>query len=182
MKRFLALLILIVFLPVSGLAYSPGLGMSVQEFMDKYNAIPASLGSLYLPLSQPDEWVKSDGYQVAWFHAAQNSDVRIMLMSQDDEAGQSLQTGLDAVRIYNFRPLDFVSFISTAIRCTSLFALDVANTSTAYYHVAETIKYYYENVNDLFSSAVTTIYADAPVQLVFKQIGNESYFEIRNEQ
>ncbi len=161
--------------------YTPGLSMSIQEFIDKYNMIPSSLTSPYLALTKPDEWVKSDGYNVAWFHAAQDSDVRIMLMSLDIESGQQLKAGLDAVRIYNFRAKDYVSFISVAVRCTSLFAYDIAGTSTALYNVTDTIKYYYENVNDIFASAVTTINQEKPVELLFKDLRSESYFEIRTK-
>lgn len=148
MKRFLVLLILIALLvPASGLAeYSPDLGMTINEFIQKYNAQGSSLSSPLIALKTPYNWAKVDGANVAYFTVANGIDVYIGLFSYDPDKTRDLSGGLDYLFVGCQNPKDFLAFVTAGVKCTDVFAEDFyTGYSMAPHYVSSVMKYYYEN-------------------------------------
>ena len=148
MKRFLVLLILIALLvPASGLAeYSPDLGMTMNEFIQKYNAHGSSLSSPLIALKIPSYWDKVDGANVAFFTVTNGTDVYIGLSSYDPGKTRDLSGGLDYLLVGCQNPKEFLAFVTVGIKCTEVFAEDFyTGYSMAPYYVSSVMKYYYEN-------------------------------------
>ena len=151
MKKFLALLILIALLvPASGLAeYSPELGMTMNEFVQKYNSQGSSLESPLLALKNPYNWSESDTAQIAYYNVANDSDVYISLFTNDKSKTKDLASGLDYILITCPSLKDFLSFVTVSTKCIDVFSQELF---TGYpmgpYFLTAAMKYYYENRGD----------------------------------
>ena len=147
MKRLVALLlILAVLVPAAGsAAYTPALGMTMQEFVDKYNAVQAPLGAPYVPLAKPVKWTTYEGSPVACFYPLKDFSVLLLLLSNDPLGARTTDMGLDNVQIYINEEKYFVPFISISERCANVFSSDMFGLDAATYAVGSTIRFYYEN-------------------------------------
>ena len=70
--------ILSFFIPAISLSentYTPKLEMTMDEFILKYNALPATLESPYKSLGKPILWTNFNEYQVAWFYPESSSSI-----------------------------------------------------------------------------------------------------------
>ena len=146
MKKLITIiLILAMALPAAAPAdaYKSELGMTMNEFIMKYNSIPSALGSPYVPLKKEYNWSKMDDYNIAWFYPCSDESVKIMLLSKDEKAGKSLSAGLDMIKIYAYS--DLLGLISVTKRCTGIFTPDFFGMSLAPYYITDIISYYYEN-------------------------------------
>ena len=181
MKKLITLiLILALALPALALAeYSPKLGMRLDEFINKYNAISAPLESPYKSINNPSSWTKYDIYDVAWFSPANNSSATILLLSADPGAGHVLSRGLDMVQIFIKNDADFVDLISITSRCAELFAPSFLGTSMGNLIITNLMKYYYENNYKKSGGYVyNALNEDNTIQLQFFKADGYYYFSI----
>ena len=147
MKKLLAVLLVIaMLLHAAALAdYSPGLGMSMSDFITKYNSVQAALESPYSALSKPSSWTVWNGYHLAWFSADKSNTVTILLMTKDPKDAQLLTSGLDAIQIFIRKGDDFVQLISVTDRCASIFGIELLGSSFSGLRVTQVLKSYFEN-------------------------------------
>ena len=139
-------MILTLALPVIALAdYSPKLGMTMEEFLIKYNSVAAPLGSPYVKLTDPVRWTVFSGYNVAWFNPAKDSSVIILLLSSDPAGKNNLSCGLDVIQICTISSKDFIDLISITARCAEPFSDDLFGTPIGDMRISQLIKYYYDN-------------------------------------
>ena len=147
MKKLIAVIFIII-ISISAAAsadYSPKLNMTISEYLLKYNAISAPLGSPYDKLSSPYMWSKYGAYNIALFHPSKSSSVELLLFSKDPNNEKSMDSGLDLIQIYTAKSEDLIDLISITARCSdplseSLFGLSVGELRTG-----KVIRYYYEN-------------------------------------
>lgn len=147
-KLFILLLILALILPASAPAessYTPALGMTIPDFIAKYNAIPAPLGSPFLKAEAPYNASKWKGYRVYWYKVDRDGKVVLMLMSRDPHTELVSESGLDLIQIYTENDNDLIPLIGVTNRCATLFATDLFGTSMAPMRVCSAINFYYEN-------------------------------------
>ena len=147
MKRALIILMVVLLLPAlcaAESAYSPRTGMTMSEFIASYNNLPASLNSPYRPLVMPMQWTEFQGSNVAWFYPATDSDVALLLLTNDPK-GKTLDSGLDQLQVYNPDVKYFPSFIAIGTRCAQLFAMDLFTMSSTPHAITSVLNYYYEN-------------------------------------
>ena len=154
MKKLIAiLLVLALVLPACAVAekniakkkYTPALGMTMVEFISKYNAVKAPIGSSYLVLDKPYLWTDGDEYSFAWFKTESKSSVVLFLVTTDPNHKRSLDAGLDMIQIYDATGKDFLALISISDRCSELFALQWLGTSFGGLAITTIIRGYYEN-------------------------------------
>ncbi|MBO7709347.1 MAG: hypothetical protein J6S83_02695 [Lachnospiraceae bacterium] len=184
MKKLITIiLILALALPALALAdYSSALDMTMEDFINKYNAVQAPLGSPYTALDKPNAWTKWEGYFVAWFTADKNEEAKILLYSKDPNCKQMLTAGLDEIHIYAGKT-DFVPMISVANRCASVFAADIFGSSIAPFKVTSVISYYYENnAKEKRLIAYNTLDAEEKVSIAFQADGDLYLFKILNRE
>lgn len=127
MKKLLCVLLaLLILFPAAAAAdYSPALGMTMRKFIEEYNKQPASLSSPYKVLSEPYEWIEpTDNSFSAYFQAENNDKAVITLLSYDPDHRESLDAGLDGVRITVTVPDAWLSLITLTKRCMSVFYSD----------------------------------------------------------
>lgn len=146
-KILAVLLILALLLPAAALAddYSPDLGMTMDDYIIKYNAVQAALGAPYVPMETPYLWSSWEGFRLAWFHADNERKVTILLLSKDPANNRSTKAGLDEIQIFTKSESDFIPLTSVAIRCSTIFAAELFGTSVAPMRIGSIIEYYYEN-------------------------------------
>lgn len=125
--------------------YSSVFGMTMGEFIQKYNAVPATLESPYISLNKPSRWTDYNGYRVAWFYPEKTSTVALLLLSKDPSADKSINLGLDEIQICSFSEKDWLPLLGVTKRCASLFGEDLFGVSTSSFSVIEALGYYYEN-------------------------------------
>ena len=150
MKRMLAVILIIVMaVPAVALAadYSPSLGMKMSDYILKYNALQAPLGSPYVLLDadKPELWTTFNEYSCAWFSPESEKKITVLLLSKDPEYGKSTEKGLDMIQIFTPTADGFIPLISIATRCSEPFATDLFGESLASYSIGSIIRYYYEN-------------------------------------
>lgn len=150
MKKLIAvLLVLTLIFPAAAFAsdYTPALGMTMKEFVQKYNAVQAPLGAPYNQLNEffADDWTYYNGYKCAWVYPEKSRKVALIMLTKDTSEGRLLTCGLDMIQLYIAPNEDIVPLISLAIRCASIFSEDFLTVSTASFCVADVIKYYYES-------------------------------------
>lgn len=150
MKKCLCIfLILFLLLPSASWAsepYTPALGMTMDDFIMKYNALGAPFGSSLTGLTSPMFWTIQDGMNVAWFKTDNNTSTCIRLYTADPTFFiHSTAHGLDRIQIFINKPDDFLALISVGTRCVSLFAFDMFGTSMDSYFVGSILKHYYDN-------------------------------------
>lgn len=150
MRRIICLLIVAtISLPIICYAenteYKPLLEMTMASFLSKYNAIGSPLGSSYIPLKKPTQWIVFDGYNIAEFAPDSKSKIGILLYSNDHVQGKNLSAGLDRIQIVAYSAEDFLPLISVTMRCAELFAAEVFAINLAPYAICEIMQYYYEN-------------------------------------
>ena len=158
MKKLLCfLLALLILFPAAAAAdYSPALGMTIRKFIEEYNKQPAPLSSPYKILSEPYAWTAPNNQSSAAFFQAENNDKAvIMLLSNDPDHRESLDAGLDSVRINVTVPDAWLSLIALTKRCMSVFYPDdygiiIPRT------ILSLIDYHHDNsTNPMFSSKIT---------------------------
>ncbi len=149
MKRILSFFLIVMMLvPTVSFcesAYTPVFGMTIVEFIAKYNAVPATLESPYKSLGSPSFWTDYNEYQVAWFYPEKTSSIALLLLSKDKSASKSTKLGLDEIQIVAFTDNQWMPLISITKRCASLFGEDLFGVSTSSFSIIEAITYYYEN-------------------------------------
>lgn len=144
-------LLLFLLVPVFSLSessYAPKLGMTMEEYILKYNAVPAPLGAPYKSLDQPAFWTNYEEYQVAWFYPEGASKVALLLMSTDTAYEKSTKLGLDIVQVFAMSPEGWIPLLSITNRCTGIFVEDPLGLSTASILILDIVNYYYENTGE----------------------------------
>ena len=148
-ERILILLLSVLFLSPSvsksEASYTPKLGMNMDEYILKYNALPATLGSPYKSLEKPAFWSEFEGYQVAFFYPENDSAVALLLMSADKSNTKSTKAGLDVVQVFSFAKENWIPLINITKRCASIFAEEFFGVSMASLSIIDALNYYYEN-------------------------------------
>ena len=139
---FLALLL--IFSYASAEEYSPKLGMTMADFIQKFNALPAQLEAPYVALTEPSFWA-AIGRNAAWFQPDSSANTYIVLISDEPGRRHSLDVGLDKIQIYVKNSKQFVSLFCVAYRCAQLFASDVLGTSMAPFSLMNAVSYYHES-------------------------------------
>ena len=144
-KLFAVLLILALILPVAAPAesYTPVLGMNMQEFLNKYNAVSAPLGSPYRKLENPIQWTKYDEYNAAMFMPTNT--IIMLLMTKQKNIATTTVSGLDCVAIMSTNNDDMVDLISVTLRVLELFTDNLFGVSVGSFRLSQVIRYYYEN-------------------------------------
>lgn len=183
MKRFLCLLLVLVFVPLvsfSDSVYSSKLNMTMQDFVEKYNMIGASLDSPLKALENPYRWTKYNKYNVAWFQCDKKSNVILLLESSDPASDHhSLSCGLDCVQIAVFGTENFLSHVAVASRAFSLFAPNILGLDSSYYLVGNLMKEYYDN--NCFEKNMSyqrQVEADGSIVVRFYNDSGYYYFDI----
>ena len=153
MKKTVSILITILLITSLATAsavstYSPELGMSMSDFVQKYNAIGSALNSSLIALNIPIQWLDIEGNSVTYFMADKNSGTKIFLVSADPDNKNNLSAGLDQIQIHIESASDFPALITIADKCASLFADNIFGTSLSSFAITYVISYYYENVKD----------------------------------
>lgn len=148
MKKLIALFVVLFIIPTAVIAessYVSKLNMTMDEFILKYNAVPATLESPYKSLDKPAMWTDFNGYQVAWFYPEKSSTIALLLLTKDKAHSKSTQAGLDAIQIYSLSEGSWLPLISVTKRCAGLYGEELFNVSTASFGIIEAMNYYYEN-------------------------------------
>ena len=148
-KLITIIMILALFPPAAALAgdYTPALGMNMRDFILKYNAIEAPLGSPYVQLSTTvaSDWTYFNYHWCAWLYPENTRRVAMILMTKDPFGGKDFVSGLDTVQLYAASAEDLIPLISLAIRCSRLFSAELLSVSTSSFCVADVIQYFFEN-------------------------------------
>ena len=144
MKKLITIiLILAMLLPAAALAdYTPALEMYVDDFLMKYNAISAPIGSPYEKIEKSYDFSSTSEYRFQWYKPAKDSSVVIFLGTKDT---QFVNSGIDIIQIGTSNSKDFLDLISIATRCSDIFASDLFGTKLSGMQVNNVIRYYYEN-------------------------------------
>lgn len=164
----LVLLLLIPATTIAESSYTAKLGMTMDEFILKYNAVPATLGSPYKSLEKPAFWTDFNEYKVAWFYPESNTTVAILLLSADKTNTKSTKAGLDGIQIYSLSKDNWISLLCVTKRCAGIFGEELFGVSTTSFGIIEAINYYYEN--DLEKKGYTSyraLNADETIALSF---------------
>ena len=165
---FLVLLLLIPTVVTAENSYSAKLGMTMDEFILRYNAVPTTLESPYKSLSKPSLWTEFNDYHVAWFYPESNSNIALLLLSKDKENVKSTKCGLDIIQIVSLSKEDMIPLICITKRCASIYGEDLFGISISSFAVIEAVSYYYEN--DLEKKGYTSyrsLNADETIALTF---------------
>lgn len=181
MKKLITVtMILVLLLPAAALAdYSPALGMTMREYIDKYNAITAPLDSPYMKLSTPYSWTQFNQYQVAWFHPTKASSVIILLLSEDPNNTKNLDCGLDIVQICTENDKDMLDLICVTARGSEPFAGNLFGTSLGDLRITQLLRYYFENgYKGTDGIAYYTLDEDYKNAIEFFMTSGWYYFEI----
>lgn len=158
MKKLLCLLLsLLILFPAAAAAdYLPALGMTIRKFIEEYNKQPAPLSSPYKILSDPYAWKSRDiNSSEAFFQAENNDKAVISLLSYDPDHPNSLDAGLDMVRI-NVTSADYwMSLIALTNRCMSVFYTDDYGIFIPQ-KILKLLNYHHDNyLLTLYSSGIT---------------------------
>ena len=158
--------------------YTPALGLTMDQFISKYNAIGSSLTSPLIALDKPYYWSTFGDYNIAWYKADSKASTSILLYTKDTDNKKSTKSGIDMIQIYIEKESDFLSLITVAQKCAEIFAQDLFGNSMAPYYVGSVIEYYYENCYGTDMTAIYGIDADNTNVLQFYKTGNEYFFAI----
>lgn len=124
MKKLLCIVLALLIFPAAAAAeYTPALQMTIQEFIYKYNQQPAALSSPYQLLTDPYTWT-GQPYPAAYFYPENDKCVSIILFTNDPDHMESLESGLDSVRIFASDPDAWLSLLTVTKRCMSVFHSD----------------------------------------------------------
>lgn len=186
MKKLITIiLILALLLPAASLAdeskekYKASLGMTIETFINKYNAVAAPLGNSYMMLDKPISWTASDVYNFAWFVPAKDSSVVIGLGTKQKDATHVLTGGLDLVEILMQKDTDFLDLISVTARCTDIFSVNYFNMSMGENSITRLMRFFYESgYKGSQGSAYLAINEDYSISLEFCYSENKYYFLI----
>jgi len=164
-------------------SYQPKMNMTMDDFINQYNAIASPLGSPLKLIEKPYQWTLWDKYGVAWFGADSKSGVTILLESSDPQSSiQSTSCGLDRIQIYCDKKDDLLPLIAISCRCISLFSPKVFTLDTSYYFVSEILTLYYENnCQERNLSYQRQMEADGTMYVRFFHDSGYYYFEILDE-
>lgn len=145
-KLIISIMIIALFLPAAALAedYTPALGMTMVDFVMKYNSVQAAIESPYISLSGAS-WSLLGEYHIASFKADKNGDIIVMLITKDPSDMKSLSSGLDAIQIVSTNMADMMPMICATNRCAKLFTYDLFGASLSSIAVMNVLEYYYEN-------------------------------------
>ena len=177
-KLITVVLILAMLIPAVALAdYSPKLGMTLDDFVNKYNSVSAPLGSPYTKLDKPIAWTKFNDYDVAWFSPVSNSSVTILLLSKEENPLHVMTGGLDSVQVFIKGDEDFIDLISVTARCSELFSQNILGISVGEMRIVQLIRYYYEsNFKGTEGFAYYSINEDNTISLQFFKYSGLYYF------
>ena len=184
MKKLITMiLILALLLPAAALAdYSSKLGMTMKEYIAKYNSVTAPLGSPYQKLDNPYQWTKFNDYNVAWFSPAKGSSVIILLLSKDP-IGNDLSCGLDMIQICTNNSKDFIDLVSITERSGEPFADNLFGISIVDLRVGQLLRYYYDNgYKDSKGCAYWSINETTSTMLAFFEPEGWYYFQISEKE
>ena len=187
MKKLVTIILIVsLIIPAAASAnmYEAALGMSMSDFLQKYNSIQAPLGSPYVQLSTSiaENWTNYNGYWWAWCYPENTRKIALLLGTKDPECKKNLSSGLDMIQIYCTSPEDLIPLMGIAMRCSTPFSTDLLGTSMASFYVAETIKYYYENnfkAKDMISYMPIVVDGDIVLALFYS---NGYYFQISTQE
>lgn len=143
-RVFVVLLALILMLPSFSISETGDLGMSIGDFITKYNAMASPLVSPVLPLKKADFTIPWDEYKVSGYTADKYSECMIYLYSKGTAGVWSDTRRLDFIRISS-KPEYFNALITIAGRCADLFVEDYFNMGLGKLTAMSVITYYYEN-------------------------------------
>ena len=185
MKKLIILfLILALAVPAAALAdYSPFLGMTMSEYLAKYNSVPVSLSSPHIKLTSPYTWTDYENYKVAWFSPARDSSVIILLLSKDPDHIRTLDSGLDAIQICTDNNNDLIDLISITARTIEPFTVNLLGVSLGDIRVTQLIRYYYENgCKGTEQSAYQAIDEDENMFLILFMTGGWTIFQVSSKE
>lgn len=183
MKKFFCLLLVLMLFPVLALgdSYTPKLGMTMEQFINKYNSLGAPFNSSLMALQKPLIWTDYKNSKVGWCSPDKKTVTSILLVSADPKAFQKdVTAGLDEIQIYVLGSEGILSLISVATRCASIFAPDLLGTSLAPMCITNVMKEYYENGisgNDLYYGQLNS---ETGLYLQFFVLNGDYYFKICN--
>ena len=150
MKKLLACLLIVVSLtgciPVmasDNADYTPALGMTINEFVNKYNLIQSPLGAPYKRLPINANIVSRGIYTCAAFTPADKSGIEMLAVTLEENA-KTADAGADAVFLFCYKDSDWLSFIATAKRITSLFSMEMFGVNYAGLYVGMLTADFYE--------------------------------------
>lgn len=182
MKKTICLLLIILFLPVCSFSesYSPGLGMTIADFIYKYNSAPAPIVSPYRSLKEPEKWFTFLDYSCTSYNPDTDFCVQITLMTKDTTQPNSASSGLDCIEISNVYNGDLVSLIAFAERCASFFTEELFGTSFSKLKITEAITYYYDNMlKRKKQMSYVSLDSDQLYALCFAYADSHYYFQIK---
>lgn len=150
MKKLMIVIIILTLIPLtmaSAEDNSADLGMSMKDFIQKYNSIQAPLGSPYVQLNMnnAEKWVYFNGYWCACFYPENTHKIVMFLMTKDKSRKRDLNLGLDIIQLYAESDEDLIALICLAMRVTTIFTTDLFGLSMSGFYVADVIKFFYEN-------------------------------------
>ena len=178
MKKLLAIILILALLaPALALAdYSPALGMRKDDFILKYNAISAPLGSPYKRIETSYNLSANETYKFYWFTPASNSSVVLFLCTKETNSDNY---GIDMIQIGTQKKEDLIDLMSIAARCADLFSDDILGTKLSTMRVGDVIRYYYENgCKGTTMYAYSTLESNGKYLLAFFESGGWYYFQI----
>lgn len=160
MRKILACLLIICALncvaiaPVCGDSadYSPGLGMTINEFANKYNIIPAAAGAPYKRLPTNASLMNRASYTCAVFNPVSNTGLEMLAITREKNA-KTADAGLDAVFLFCYNDKDWMPFVATAKRIAYSFSPQVFGINYSDLYVGKLITEYYETMakeNDMY--------------------------------
>lgn len=177
MKKLLALLLVILLLPSVCLA--EGLGLTIGEYLDKYNAIQAPLESPYRALKKPDSIYFDGEYYHASFLPVADPDIRVTLLSNEYMTEELMRScRLDCILIFSQDPTDLTALIAIASRCAEQFGSNVLGTNTATMYIGNLIRYYYENNISGDDMSIVTLNEDTGIALMYGNVMQSYAFQI----
>lgn len=150
MKRILVMSLILVLLAgcVSVKAdaetgYVPALGMTINEFVNKYNMIQTPLGAPYKKLPVNASMKTRGDYFCAVYSPVNKSGMEILAVTLEENK-KTADAGADAILLLCYKDSDILSFISTAKRITSMFSVEVFDINYSGLYIGELIADYYE--------------------------------------
>ena len=152
----------------AGVLADEGLGMTIGTFLDKYNAIPAPLGSPYCPLKESTLFSESGAFNIVTFYPVNDPDICLRLATTQPMNESNMRTcQLSAITLYSPNADDLIALIGIAARCAEPFGYDIMGVNSAPLSIGTLIRYYYENDISEGDSATVTLNADNNITMLF---------------
>ena len=150
MKKIIILLLSVYLVLTSSVSnseqtYYPGLDMTMDDFIMRYNSLGTALGSPLVELKMPLKWTVFNDYRVAWFYPSSDNPIILFLMTKEKDSGNTTASGLDRIQIEMDDAKDFIAFLTVSDRCASIFSEQFFGMTMSEYCIYDMINYYYEN-------------------------------------